>query len=348
MDEFYKGKRVLITGHTGFKGAWLTSLLVGWGAEVKGYALEPEDDSLFARLSLHSDIDHVVGDVRDSSSLIEAVVTFEPQIVIHLAAQALVRDAYADPVNTYETNVLGGLNLLLAVDNAPSVKALVFITSDKCYENKEWVWGYREHDQLGGHDPYSASKACAELVYSSFVRSYWQDRGVFSASARAGNVIGGGDFSKDRIVPDCVQAAAVDGHVILRNPLATRPWQHVLDPLSGYLKLAKSLYNQEVREQPSSWNFGPKSEVAITTLDLAKRVLDILGAGNIVQDPVAGPHEAGLLQLNCDKANLELGWNPRWSGMQAIEMTAEWYRKVLAGDCPKKTTRYDIEEYFHE
>ncbi|EAS46285.1 CDP-glucose 4,6-dehydratase [marine gamma proteobacterium HTCC2207] len=348
MKEFYNGKKVFITGHTGFKGSWLAFLLVGWGAQVKGYALPPSSGSLFSMLDLSLDIDHVEGDIRDYGKLSEALSDFQPDIVIHLAAQALVRHAYDDPFYTYETNVMGSLNLLRAVDSTPSVKSLVYITSDKCYENLEWVWGYREHDQLGGHDPYSASKACAEIVFSSFVRSYWSKRANFSASARAGNVIGGGDYSKDRIIPDCVSASLENKNVYLRNPNATRPWQHVLEPLSAYLKLAKSLFLGQIEEQPSSWNFGPNIEKEITTGELANMVLETLGSGTVSVDISEHPHEAGLLQLNCDKANLKLDWQPRWSGTEAIQMTANWYKSVNQGDCPKKVTDRNIEEYFNE
>lgn len=348
MKEFYKGKRVFITGHTGFKGSWLALILTGWGAKVKGYALPPSDESLFNLLDLSLKIDNVEGDIRDSKKLNKALSDFEPDIVIHLAAQALVKDSYDNPENTYETNVLGSLNLLSAVDKCSSVKSLVYITSDKCYENLEWVWGYREHDRLGGYDPYSASKACAELVFSSYVRSYWSNKRNFSASARAGNVIGGGDYSANRIIPDCVRASLEGKNVSLRNPNATRPWQHVLEPLSGYLHLAKSLYLGEINELPSSWNFGPNIEKEITTGELAKIVIDTLGSGSISFDNSKHPHEASLLQLNCDKSKIKLGWQSKWNGIKAINMTSEWYKKVNDGNCPLEVSTQHIEEYFDE
>ena len=348
MNNFYNGKKVFITGHTGFKGAWLTRILLNWGAEIKGYSLKPVDRSLFSLLDLPSEIAHEEGDIRDLSKLEKSIQDFQPDIVFHLAAQALVRTSYDDPINTFSTNVMGSLNLLTAVNSCISVKSLVYVTSDKCYENVEWLWGYREHDLLGGHDPYSASKACAELLYSSYVRSYWADRGIFSASARAGNVIGGGDYSVDRIIPDCVRASENDSSVFLRNANSTRPWQHVLEPLSGYLKLAQSLYNGNIDELPSSWNFGPNIRKEITTGELAQIVIEILGSGRVELDDSEHPHEAGLLQLNCDKANIKLDWHPKWGSMDAIKKTANWYKLVNSGNCPKVVTNKQIQEYFYD
>ncbi len=348
MKNFYKGKKVFITGHTGFKGAWLTRVLLNWGSQIKGYSLKPEEDSLFSKLNLQDEIEHEVGDIRDLGQLEASMSDYQPDIVFHLAAQALVRSSYDDPINTYTTNAIGSLNLLTSVNSCQSIKSLVFVTSDKCYENVEWLWGYRESDPLGGHDPYSSSKACAELIYSSFVRSFWSQRENFSATARAGNVIGGGDFSIDRIIPDCVRASENDGKVLLRSPNSTRPWQHVLEPLSGYMKLAQSLYYKEITELPSNWNFGPSINKEITTGELARLVLEILGSGEVELDPLDHPHEAGLLQLNCDKANIQLDWHPKWSGMDAIINTANWYKDVNSGKNPIEVTNNQILEYFDE
>jgi len=349
LANFYQGKRVFITGHTGFKGSWLTQVLVHWGAIVKGYSLESEgEDSHFMSLGLESRIDHRVGDIRDGSKLQEAIQVFRPEIVMHLAAQALVRESYRNPVDTFSTNVMGSLNLLEAIKVCDSVSALVYITSDKCYENFEWVWGYRETDPMGGFDPYSASKASAEILFSSYARSYLNAKENFScASARAGNVIGGGDYSADRIIPDCVRAAKSNGNVTLRNPNATRPWQHVLEPLSGYLVLGKALFEHSI-DSGSAWNFGPSAEKVITVENVANRVFDILGSGTLVVDADDDhPHEAGLLQLNCDKAHAYLGWKPKWSGESAIEKTALWYCDALSGHSVVEITRAQIEDYFH-
>ena len=248
LASFYRGKKVFITGHTGFKGSWLTQVLMNWGAIVKGFSLAPSgEESHFAALQLEDKINHDIGDICDAVALTHSMNDFRPDVVIHLAAQALVRESYKDPRTTFNTNVMGSLNLLSAVQGCGSVRALVYVTSDKCYENVEWVWGYRETDALGGFDPYSASKAAAEILFSSFERSFLAGRrGFRCASARAGNVIGGGDFAKDRIIPDCIRAAAKKSTVELRNPRATRPWQHVLEPLSGYLLLGKMLYEGQV------------------------------------------------------------------------------------------------------
>lgn len=349
LAQFYSGKRVFITGHTGFKGSWLTQVLVGWGAVVKGFSLMPEGGNLhFSSLDLESKISHQIGDIINSDELKQAISDFQPEIVMHLAAQALVRESYKDPKTTFNTNVMGSLNLLEAVRVCDSAKALVYITSDKCYENVEWIWGYRETDPMGGFDPYSASKAAAEILFSSYSRSYFCSKENFScASARAGNVIGGGDYAADRIIPDCVRAAETSGSVELRNPNATRPWQHVLEPLSGYLVLGKVLFEHSL-ESGSAWNFGPSAERVITVEDVANRVFEILGSGQLIVDSSGEhPHEAGLLQLNCDKAHAYLGWKPTWSGDLAITKTAEWYRDVSRGSSVEEVTNKQIKEYFN-
>ncbi len=349
LAKMYAGRKVFVTGHTGFKGTWLTCLLREMGAEVAGYALAPETDpSHFSLLKLAGDIQHVEADVRDRARLAEVLQNFEPEYVFHLAAQPLVRRSYAEPVETIETNVMGSVNLMEAVRGCPSVRSLVMITSDKCYENFEWVWGYREQDPMGGHDPYSASKGAAEVVFSAYYRSYFaHEKKLGAASARAGNVIGGGDWSADRIVPDCVKAIQGDLPISLRNPVATRPWQHVLEPLSGYLLLAAKL-RQDPKRFSGSWNFGPNSQEVRTVHEVAKRIVERFGRGKIeLGEADARQHEAGLLQLNCDKAHQLLGWQPRWPVEQTIDATADWYREVLEGGIEAAlATNRQIKEYY--
>lgn len=346
----FSGKRVFITGHTGFKGSWLTFLLKELGADVMGYALAPEPErSHFDMLSLQDAITHVVGDVRDASSLSNAMQSFEPEYVFHLAAQALVRDSYEEPVGTFSTNVMGSVNLLEAVRQCETVQSLVYITSDKCYENVEWVWGYRENDRLGGHDPYSVSKAAAELVFAAYARSYFSSRpSLGAATARAGNVIGGGDWAKDRIVPDCVRAAEKKLPLQLRNPGATRPWQHVLEPISGYLLLAARLRGDAAR-YGGSWNFGPSSTDVRTVEEVANAISARLNGGGVeIAVWPRDQHEARLLQLNCDKAHQLLGWYSRWGVDKTLAATADWYRAVLNGGEAEKMTRSQIRDYFPE
>ncbi|MBM9501971.1 CDP-glucose 4,6-dehydratase [Leptospira sp. 201903071] len=348
LIRFFKGKRILITGHTGFKGSWLTFILKQAGADVAGYALPPITEvSHFDLLGLKKEILHTEGDIRDFSKLNDLFQSFKPEIVFHLAAQALVRESYSDPRTTFETNVMGSVNLLQAVHLSDSIKTLVYITSDKCYENVEWVWGYREIDQLGGHDPYSASKASAELVFSSYLRSFFLKKKDFgAASARAGNVIGGGDWSVDRIIPDCIRAVTTNGKIILRNPNATRPWQHVLEPLSGYLTLAKNL-SEDPKKFSSAWNFGPSTQKVRTVYEVSRSIIDSLGKGEIIIDQSHDKvHEAHLLQLNCDKAHQYLNWYPRWSVDQTLEATASWYKHYMEGGDIREKTKEQIEKYF--
>lgn len=346
----FAGRRVMVTGHTGFKGSWLAFLLKEIGAEVLGYALPAEQPlSHFAALDLAKSIHHIEADVRDAALLIKTMRDFQPEFVFHLAAQALVRPSYADPRTTFDTNVMGSVNLLEAVRQCDSVCSLVYITSDKCYENLEWVWGYRENDRLGGHDPYSASKAAAEIVFSAYARSFFSQRpGLGAASTRAGNVIGGGDWAQDRIVPDCIRAIGINKPVKLRNPNATRPWQHVLEPLSGYLLLATRL-----REAPSTysgaWNFGPPSGQVRTVLNVAQHMVAHFGRGSVgIEKNNTQQHEANLLQLNCDKAHQLLGWQPRWHVDQTLTATAEWYKAVMDGADVATITRQQLREYFPE
>lgn len=329
----FRGKRVLVTGDTGFKGSWLSLWLAELGAEVYGYALPPErpEDHFFA-LNLSDRIHHVDGDIRNREQLAEVFAHAQPEVVFHLAAQALVRRSYIDPKVTFDTNVGGSVNVLECVRLAPTVNALVYVTSDKCYRNQEWIWGYRENDELGGHDPYSASKAAAELVFSAYADSYFKARsGLGFASVRAGNVIGGGDWSDDRIVPDCIRAVSAGRSIVLRKPGATRPWQHVLEPLSGYLYLAEML-GRNGTELSGAWNFGPASDAARSVHDLAQAIVGAWGSGRIeVQASENDPHEAGLLHLNCDKAHYSLGWKPRWNYERTLQETVAWYQSVGSG-----------------
>jgi len=348
--QSFAGKRVLVTGHTGFKGSWLTFLLKELGADVMGYALPPEPGpSHFELLNLESCIQHVAGDIRDAAAFIPAVQAFQPEYVFHLAAQALVKRSYADPASTFSTNVMGSVHLLDAVRSCDSVRSLVYITSDKCYENVEWVWGYRENDRLGGHDPYSASKAAAEIAFSAYARSYFASQpNMGAATARAGNVIGGGDWAADRIVPDCIRAVEGDEPIRLRNPKATRPWQHVLEPISGYLLLAARLHGNPAK-YAGSWNFGPATSEVRAVQDVAGTIIQHLGRGRIeIDDSQKHHHEAQLLQLNCDKAHQVLGWKPRWSVDKTLEATAEWYRVVLEGGDVESITRSQLQNYFPE
>ena len=350
MAKLFGGRRVFITGHTGFKGSWLAFLLHEAGAKVTGFALPPATQvSHFDLLGLDKKIKHVVGDLRDAALLSVTLKQFEPEFVFHLAAQALVRPSYDDPAATFSTNVMGSVNLLDAVRQCNSVRSLVYITSDKCYENVEWIWGYRESDQLGGRDPYSASKAAAELVFSSYSRSFFEQRlQLGAASARAGNVIGGGDWAVDRIIPDCMRAIEADEPVRLRNPGATRPWQHVLEPLAGYLLLAARLY-EEPKRWGGAWNFGPSTQEVRTVKNVAEVIVGHIGKGRVevVQSPTQ-VHEARLLQLNCDKAQQLLGWHPRWHVEKTLETTALWYRSVLNGGSAEAMTRAQIQEFFAE
>lgn len=346
----FAARRVMVTGHTGFKGSWLAFLLKEIGAEVLGYALPAEQPvSHFAALGLAESIRHVEADVRDGARLAETMTAFQPEFVFHLAAQALVRPSYADPRTTFETNVMGSVNLLEAVRQCESVRSLVYITSDKCYENLEWVWGYRENDRLGGHDPYSASKAAAEIAFAAYARSFFAQRPELgAATVRAGNVIGGGDWAVDRIVPDCIRAIALAKPVVLRNPNATRPWQHVLEPLAGYLLLAARLREQPVTYS-GAWNFGPPSSEVCTVLEVAERIVSRFGRGSIVIEAgEARAHEANLLQLNCDKASQLLGWRPRWNVEQTLAATADWYKAVMDGAETAAVTQQQLRDYFPE
>lgn len=343
----FRGKRVLLTGDTGFKGSWLALWLAGAGAEVYGYALPAErENDHFYLLGLHNLITHQDGDIRDRTKLGAFFQLAQPDFVFHLAAQALVRRSYRDPKETFDTNIGGSVNLLECVRETHSVKSLVYITSDKCYRNKEWVWGYRENDELGGHDPYSASKAAAELVFAAYGDSFFQSRPEFGyASVRAGNVIGGGDWSNDRIVPDCVRALRNSERIVLRKPQSTRPWQHVLEPLSGYITLAAALARDPVQFS-GAWNFGPDGEATRTVQVLAQKIIERWCSGKIaIRGSASDPHEAGLLHLNCDKAHHVLGWRPRWDFDTTVNKTVDWYRAVLAGGPANAVSKNQIKCY---
>ncbi len=350
LKEFYKGKKVFITGHTGFKGAWLTYWLKELGADVAGYALEPEyERSLFELLRLDQKIDHHIGDVRNLETLSNAINQTKPDIVFHLAAQALVRRSYADPLLTFQTNVMGSLNLLESIRETESVKSLVYITSDKCYWNNEWVWGYRETDALGGPDPYSASKACAEHVFKSYYLSYFKERKNFGCgSTRAGNVIGGGDRSQDRIVPDIIKSVENKKQIFLRNPQSTRPWQHVLDPLNGYLHLAMHLYKSPDQYNGEAWNFGPSNQSIKTVLELTNLIKTLWENVDVqVESNANQPHESNLLHLSIDKAQTFLKWSPIYHFNQAVMQTGAWYKRVQNGEEASKVTSEQIIEFMN-
>ncbi|MHB8147418.1 MAG: CDP-glucose 4,6-dehydratase [Vulcanimicrobiaceae bacterium] len=345
--RFWHGRRVLITGQTGFKGAWLSAVLLRAGAVVTGFALAPHGEpNLFALLGLDRELDSHVGDIRDLDTLERIVRSAGPEFVFHLAAQSLVGTGYRDPVQTYATNVMGTVHLLEASRTVDTLRSVVVVTSDKCYENREWVWGYRENEPMGGSDPYSSSKGAAELVVQAYRRSFFAD-GPAIASARAGNVIGGGDWAQDRLVPDIVKAALSGKEPELRNPTAIRPWQHVLEPLWGYLRLAERAAD-EPHVFAGAWNFGPAAGQHLTVSDMATHLLAALGAPASVrvvkQDGVA--HEAHLLQLDSAKARASLGWRTRLSDEQAIQRTADWYRGWHEGANVRDLTMAQIREYF--
>jgi len=345
----FRGTRVLVTGHTGFKGSWLTRWLLELEAEVAGLALAPETDpALFDLLSLKDRMGHHVLDIRDAAGVEALVRKFQPEIVFHLAAQPLVRLSYQEPRPTWDVNVLGTINLLEALRTVGCARACVVVTTDKCYENREQWWGYREIDPLGGHDPYSSSKAAAELAVASWRRSFFQGPGAALrlASARAGNVIGGGDWAADRIVVDFVREIAAGRPLILRNPQATRPWQHVLEPLSGYLHLASRLWEAEDHALAGAWNFGPSDASMVTVQDLAQRLVAAWGAGEVQVRPDPNqPHEAGLLKLDCSKAQALLGWHGLWDVETTARATVAWYRGHLEGLTPEALTLGQIRNY---
>ncbi len=345
MLGFYHNKRVFVTGHTGFKGSWLCTLLLKAGAEVTGYALAPEQPSLFRICGLENRMRSIHGDIRDLEALWQAFDDAKPEIVFHLAAQPIVRESYRHPVDTYHTNVMGTVHILECARQSGTVKSLLNITTDKVYENVRWVWGYRENDRLNGFDPYSNSKSCAELVTDSYRNSYFTTAGTAVSTARAGNVIGGGDFAADRIIPDCVRAVRAGLPIQLRNPASVRPYQHVLEPLSAYLLIAQKQY--ENNSLSGSWNVGPGSGGCLTTGELAGLFCQSWG-GNARWEAVSsdGPHEDVILRLDCEKIRSSLGWAPRWDIRRAVEEAVAWTKSWLDGEDPFACIVHQARAYF--
>ena len=349
--EFWRGKRVFLTGHTGFKGSWLSLWLQSLGAQVAGYALPaPTNPSLFDIARVADGMDSVIADIRDLATLQQAMQSAQPEIVIHMAAQPLVRESYRNPVDTYATNVMGTVNLLEAVRHTPGVKAVVNITTDKCYENREWVWGYRENEPMGGYDPYSNSKGCAELVSAAYRSSFFNSKdysrhGVAIATVRAGNVIGGGDWAQDRLIPDILAAFEAGSPVHIRNPHAIRPWQHVLEPLRGYLTLAERLFEQGA-DYAEAWNFGPRDEDAKPVGWIVEQLASLWGTGASWQiDAGDHPHEAHYLKLDISKVRSLLDWHPALNLQQALELIVAWTQARLGGQDMRQQTLAQIQAY---
>ncbi len=345
--EFYKGKKVLITGHTGFKGSWMCKILIGAGAKVTGYSLEPPTNpSVFDEAGIAAEINHVVGDIRDREKLMKLFEEVQPEIVFHLAAQPIVRESYKDPVGTYETNVMGTVNICEAVRQTPSVKSFLNVTTDKVYKNNEWCWGYREDEPLDGYDPYSNSKSCSELVTHSYINSFYNDMDVAVSTARAGNVIGGGDYAPDRIIPDCVRAAEKNEQIIVRNPYSTRPYQHVLEPLNIYLTIAKAQY--EDKAKAGFYNVGPDDSDCVTTGDIVDKFCASWGEGiSWVNKHDGGPHEANFLKLDCSLIKQIFGWKPVWNIDKAIEMVVQFSKRRMAEpDKVAEEMDLEIDEFF--
>jgi CDP-glucose 4,6-dehydratase len=351
--EFWERRRVFVTGHTGFKGSWLTLWLSHLGASITGYSLDPPTKPNLFEIAGIADLCHsLTGDIRDLKFLTEAMKEADPEVVVHLAAQALVRASYRDPVGTYTTNVLGTLNVLESVRSCSSVRAVVVVTTDKVYENREWHWGYRENDGLGGYDPYSSSKSCAELLTAACRKSffdlaeYGRSHNIAIATARAGNVVGGGDWAEDRLIPDCVRALTHNSEVVIRNPQAVRPWQHVLDPLSGYLELVQALWRDGM-SYSEAWNFGPDDDDAKSVEWVVTKVSEMFsGFRGWVIDDSSGPAESVLLRLDCSKARQKLGWRPIWRVEDAIRATFAWVDRYMK--FPSRMREYSlsqIEEY---
>ncbi len=349
----FKGKKVLVTGHTGFKGTWLSLWLVELGAQVVGYSLEPNSNpSLFKSIGLERDIKHYIGDIRNFEKLNKVIQDEKPEIIFHLAAQALVRESYKNPLLTYETNVMGTVNLLEAVRHCDSVRTVINVTTDKCYENKEWVYGYREIDPLGGYDPYSSSKAASELITASYRNAYFNpnDYGtkhhVALASARAGNVIGGGDWAEDRLIPDAIKALKLNQEINIRNPHATRPWQHVLEPISGYLSLASKL-EEDPKAFSEAWNFGPRETAAISVEEVVSKILKLWGRGKYSVDAGEHPHETSYLKLDLSKTSQRLKFKPVLEIDEALQLTVQWYKNFyeVKTTSPREFTINQIREY---
>lgn len=346
--DFYRNKTVLVTGHTGFKGSWLCTMLQSAGAKVIGYALAPtEEISLFSLSGIEKQMVSVEGDIRDLEHLKSVFETYQPQIVFHLAAQPIVRESYQSPVYTYETNVMGTVNVLECVRTTPGILSVLNVTTDKVYENKEWNWGYREIDPLDGYDPYSNSKSCSELVTHSYKKSFLDEQKIAVSTARAGNVIGGGDFAKDRIIPDCIRAAMEDGKIVLRNPDSIRPFQHVLEPLSAYLMIAEQQAN--ALEKQGYYNVGPNESDCITVGELTDLFCQAWQEGISWENlSDQGPHEANYLKLDCSLIKNKIGWTPRWDIRTAVGKTVEWTKVYQAGGSIRNCMEAQIKEFMRE
>ena len=353
FNKVFSGRKVLITGHTGFKGSWLALILHELGAHVYGYALDPPTKpSLYEEAGIDQLLTSFIGDIRDFDFLKTTIQKIQPEIIFHLAAQPLVLESYKNPVETYSTNVMGTVNLLEVVRMTPGVKVVVNVTTDKCYENREWHWGYRENEPMGGYDPYSNSKACSELVTAAFRNSFFnrndfERHGVAVASARAGNVIGGGDWAADRLIPDFIRSISMGEKVKIRSPFAIRPWQHVLEPLSGYLTLASKLYENGPKFA-DAWNFGPDDSDAKNVEWIINRICEIWGTGaNYEVNSSPKPHEANFLKLDCSKSKAELGWYPKWDINESLTRIVEWTKDYNAGKNVKELCVNQIVNYFN-
>ena len=345
--SFWRGKRVFLTGHTGFKGGWMALWLKNLGATVHGFSLEPPTDpNLFTLARVGETLTHQIGDIRDLEVLRKAVAGFKPDIILHLAAQPILRLSYDEPVETYATNVMGTVHVLEAARHAPSAKVTLVITTDKCYENREQIWPYRETDAMGGHDPYSSSKGCAELAVSAYARSFFNKGDAVVAAVRAGNVIGGGDWAKDRLMTDIIAAVSRGEKPVIRNPHAVRPWQHVLEPLSGYLCAVEHLWDARP-EHPEAWNFGPEADSDVPVAEVADQICRLWGfkQGLEITPDARKLHEAHLLRLDSSKARVELGWKPRLTLSKALAMTVDWYRARLDGKDMQNVTLAQIQAY---
>lgn len=344
--NFFKNKKILVTGHTGFKGSWLCRILINAGADVTGYSLEPPTTpNLFEISGIKEEMRSIIGDIRDLEKLKGVFRDEKPEIVFHLAAQPIVRDSYKNPVYTYETNVMGTVNICECVRLTPSVKSFLNVTTDKVYHNNEWEWGYRENDPLDGYDPYSNSKSCSELVTHSYIRSFFNEMGVAVSTARAGNVIGGGDFANDRIIPDCIRAALKHEKIVVRNPYSTRPYQHVLEPLAVYLRIAQEQYQD--KKYAGFYNVGPDDRDCVTTGKLVDLFCEAWGEGQTwINQSDNGPHEANFLKLDCSRIKNTFGWSPRWDVRTAIEKTVEWAKSYEIGKGMQGCMERQIQEFF--
>lgn len=346
--NFYRGKRVLLTGHTGFKGSWMSKVLLDLGAEVTGYSLQaPTEPALFDICGLNTKMNSIIGDIRDYGMLRKVFEQVKPEVVFHLAAQPIVRDGYKEPRYTYETNVMGTVNLLECVRHTDSVKSVVNVTTDKVYKNREWIWGYRENEELNGYDPYSNSKSCSELVTSSYINSFFSEAKIAVSTARAGNVIGGGDFANDRIIPDCVRAAVKGEDILVRNPYSTRPYQHVLEPVYAYMMIAAKQYSD--LEYAGNYNVGPDESDCYQTGELVNIFVKKWGESlEWINKSDDGPHEANFLKLDCSLLKSKFGWHPCWNLEEAIEKTVEWAKCWKQSGNVVECMERQINEYFRK